>query len=114
MPFIDFNKKKIVKVWPGINGPIHHSESITIGIFALDEGIELPEHSHPHEQWSNLIEGRLEFNINGELTVLEPGMTALVPSNLTHSGKALTKCKVLDCFLPVREDFKELEKKQLE
>jgi hypothetical protein len=39
-------------------------------------------------------------------------MTALVPPNTPHSGKAITNCKVIDCFLPVREDFIELEKKQ--
>ncbi|MFH1050884.1 MAG: cupin domain-containing protein [bacterium] len=112
MPFIDFNKRKIVKIWDGITGPLYHSENITSGHFTLDEGIVLPEHSHPHEQWSHVIEGKLEFNINGDIKILEAGMTALILPNIPHSGKAITKCIVIDCFLPVREDFKDLEKNQ--
>lgn len=108
MPFIKFNERKILQVWSGIKGPIYHSSQITFGYFTLEEGTDLPEHSHPHEQWSHVIEGTLEFDINGEKEVLRPGMCALVPSNALHSGKAVTKCRVIDCFLPVREDFKEL------
>jgi hypothetical protein len=29
---------------------------------------------------------------------------------MPHSAKAITACKVIDCFLPVRQDFVELEK----
>jgi len=112
MAYLDFNKGNVVNVWDGIKGPIIHSDKITFGYFTLDEGVDLPEHSHPHEQWSHVIEGNLEFNIEGKVTILNPGMCALVPSNALHSGKALTKCRVIDCFLPVREDFIELEKQQ--
>jgi hypothetical protein len=37
-------------------------------------------------------------------------MAALMPSNAPHSARAITLCKVIDCFLPVREDFADLEK----
>ena len=70
----------------------------------------LPEHSHIHEQWTHLIKGELEFDIRGEKQLLTPGKTAFIPSSLPHSAKAITGCKVIDCFLPVREDFVELEK----
>ncbi len=42
--------------------------------------------------------------------VLQPGMTAFIPSGVVHSGKAFTECKVIDFFIPVREDYRELEK----
>ncbi len=58
MPFIDFNKRKIVQVWPGISGPIFHSKMLTFGHFTLEKGMDLPEHSHPHEQWTHLIKGK--------------------------------------------------------
>ena len=109
MPFIDFNNKKKVKIWPGISGPLFHSDNITFGHFTIEEGSDLPEHNHPHEQWTHLIQGKLEFNISGEIEILTPGMTAFIPPNLHHSAKAITECKVIDCFLPVREDFVKLE-----
>jgi quercetin dioxygenase-like cupin family protein len=109
MPFIDFTKKKKVKIWDGITGTLAHSDQATFGYFTLEMGIDLPEHHHIHEQWSHVIEGELEFNINGEKMLLTPGMCAFIPSNVPHSAKAITVCKVIDCFMPNRQDFMKLE-----
>jgi quercetin dioxygenase-like cupin family protein len=54
----------------------------------------------------------LEFDIAGEKMILTSGMTAFIPSNMPHSAVALTECKVLDCFTPVREDFRKLGDEQ--
>ncbi|UCG27345.1 MAG: cupin domain-containing protein [Bacteroidales bacterium] len=111
MTFINFNTRKSVQIWEGISGPVFHSEQATFGHFILEAGCDLPPHNHPHEQWTNLIEGEMEFTIGEEKQVMKAGMTAYVPSDTVHSGKAITRCKVIDCFIPVREDFKELENK---
>ena len=112
MPFVDFNQGKVVQIWDGISGTLAHSQSSTFGHFTILSGTDLPEHSHVHEQWCHVLEGELEFTINGETKLLTAGMTAFIPSWEPHSAKALTVCKVLDCFTPVREDFLELEKLQ--
>jgi len=33
-------------------------------------------------------------------------MIVTIPSNVTHSGRAMTQCKLRDVFCPVREDYK--------
>jgi quercetin dioxygenase-like cupin family protein len=109
MTFINFNARNRIKIWEGISGPVYHSKNITFGHFTLEKDVELPEHSHPHEQWSHVIKGKLEFTIEGETEILTPGMTAFIPSNIPHCAKAITESKVIDCFLPVREDFVEKE-----
>lgn len=109
MPFIDFNKRKKIQVWPGITGPVYHSDQLTFGHFTIEKGAGLPEHSHHNEQWTNVIEGQLEFEIDGEKTILHSGNTAFIPSGVPHSATAITECKLIDCFLPCREDFKKLE-----
>ena len=80
------------------------------GYITIVKDAIVPEHQHHHEQWTHLIEGGLEFTINGEIQILLPGMAAYIPSNIPHSAKAITECKIIDCFLPVREDFVALEK----
>lgn len=110
MPYIDFNSKKKVDIWNGIHAAFHHSDQITFAHVLLDKGCEVLTHNHVHEQWTHIIEGELEFNLNGEVAILTPGMCAFMPSQIPHSAKALTDCKVIDCFLPVRQDFIELEK----
>ncbi|WP_138482960.1 cupin domain-containing protein [Dyadobacter bucti] len=109
MPFVDFNTKKTVRIWDGIYGTLAHSDKLTFGHFTIDEGTVLPEHSHFHEQWCHILEGELEFEIGGERMVLTSGMTAYIPSDVPHSAVAHTRCKVIDCFSPVRQDFVELE-----
>lgn len=112
MPFVDFSQGKVVQIWDGIYGTISHSENSTFCHFTIVSGSDLPEHSHVHEQWCHVLEGELEFVINGEKKLLTAGMAAFIPSGAPHSAKAFTECKVIDCFTPVREDFIALEKKQ--
>jgi quercetin dioxygenase-like cupin family protein len=110
MPFIDLNKKDKITVFPGITGPVAHSAQLSFGYFTLEEGTEVPMHQHVHEQWTHVLEGLLDFVIDDEKQVLQPGMAAYIPSNALHGAKAITHCRVIDCFTPVREAFVELEK----
>jgi quercetin dioxygenase-like cupin family protein len=54
----------------------------------------------------------MEFIVGGEKQIIKPGQTAFIPSNVPHSGRTLTDCEIIDIFMPVREDWIELEKKQ--
>ncbi len=109
MAYINFSDRKNVKIFEGITARMYHSGQITFAYVTLQQGAIAPEHSHVHEQWTHVIEGEMRFNIAGVEKVLTPGMAALVPSNAIHSATAITLCKVIDCFLPVREDLVKLE-----
>lgn len=109
MPFIPFKDIPQVKLLPGIHGAFYHSDNLTFGHITMEEGAVLPEHQHVHEQWTHLIEGKMELTVDGITSVLEPGISAYIPSNVRHGGKALVKCRMIDCFAPVREEYKNLE-----
>ena len=94
--------KEIIK---GFKGRFVHAEKFTIAFWEIEEGAILPEHAHIHEQTTQVIEGELEMTINGKTFILQPGAIVVIPSNVKHSGKALTPCKVTDVFCPVREDY---------
>ncbi|MHA1556186.1 MAG: cupin domain-containing protein [Candidatus Heimdallarchaeota archaeon] len=106
MSYIDLKQIEEKEVAPGFFGKFVHSDNITIAHWRIIAGSILPVHKHPHEQIVNLIEGTLEFTMNGETRTIQPGTTVVVPSNVTHSGKALTDTKLIDVFYPVREDYK--------
>jgi quercetin dioxygenase-like cupin family protein len=59
----------------------------------------LTEHSHPHEQVANIIEGELKLTVNGDTEVLGPGSVAIIPPGAIHSGRAITHCRVIDVFI---------------
>lgn len=110
MPYINFKTQKKVKIWEGITATLYHSAQATFAHITLEEGSEAMTHHHIHEQWTHVIEGELLFTLDGDQQLLTPGMAVFIPSNLPHSAKAITTCRIIDCFLPVREDFVELEK----
>ena len=89
----------------GYRAKFVHSENITLAYWEVDPGAILPEHSHPHEQIANVLEGEFELTVAGESRVLKPGMVAVIPSQTPHGGKAITACRLLDAFYPVREDY---------
>jgi quercetin dioxygenase-like cupin family protein len=53
----------------------------------------------------NLIEGSFEITVDGEALALEPGSVVVIPPNVMHSGKALTSCRIIDVFYPIRTDY---------
>ena len=93
-------------VFPGIEGHLIHTERVTIGDFYIQAGTRLPAHAHPHEQTSTILEGTFEFTVGGETKVCGPGDVAVIPGNVEHSAVAITDCRVLDVFGPVREDYR--------
>lgn len=90
----------------GLNGTILHSPTMTIAHWNFVAGTALPEHKHHHEQVALVVEGELELTIDGNPRILKPGDGAVIPGNVPHSARAVTDCRVVDTFHPVREDLK--------
>ena len=107
MAFIDYNSVAEFEIWPGFTARLFHSQQLTFGEVHITEGAMLPEHHHPHEQFTRVVEGSIEFTIDGETRVLSAGMVAHMPPDVPHSARALTKVVVFDTFYPVRQDLKE-------
>ena len=93
------------EVFPGIKGRLVHTKLTTVADFDIAAGTELPTHHHPHEQTSTILSGEFLFVVGMEERLLRAGDVAVIPSNVPHSGKALTDCRIIDVFSPVREDY---------
>ena len=106
MSFIDLEGIEEKELIPGYNVRFVHSEQMTFAYWNIEAGAALPEHNHHHEQVANVLEGEFELTVGGEARVLSPGMVALIPSNVPHSGVAITNCRILDVFYPIREDYR--------
>lgn len=106
MPSVDLRDAKTLETFTGFHGRVVHSEHMTFVYWDIDEGATLPEHAHPHEQVAHVLEGQFEIFIGGQKHVLGPGSVGIIPPNAKHLGKALTRCKIIDAFYPVREDYK--------
>ena len=99
----DIKPKELV---PGITGYYVHGDKHTLGLVELKAGSVVPEHHHMQEQITYILEGQLDMIIGGESFSLTPGMYHVIPSNMPHSAIAITDCRAIDTFSPVREDYK--------
>lgn len=105
--FKNLNKIDYKEILPGFNVKFAHSKNMTVAMWKIDKGSSLPEHSHPHEQIAMVIEGEFELTIGDETKKVTNGLVGIIPSNIIHKGRAITDCKIIDVFYPVREDYKE-------
>lgn len=106
MTFINFADLAAREIVPGFHGKFVHSDHMTVSRWSVEVGALLPPHAHAHEQVTMVLEGQLELTVGEETQVLEAGMVAVIPGNVTHSGKALTPCHVIDVFYPCRDDYR--------
>ena len=96
----------IKEIIPGLNGRMVHGEKITWAFWEIEKGAEVPMHHHIHEQIMHVQEGEFEFTLDGKTKNYGPNSVVVIPSNIPHSGIALTDCKIMDVFSPVREEYR--------
>lgn len=106
--FYNFAGIAVKEIAPGFFSRLIHTQNNTINFIEVKAGSSIMRHQHFHEQCSFIIEGKFELIIDDIPQILEPGIFAVIPPNAWHSGTAITDCKLIDIFSPVREDYKQL------
>jgi len=104
-----FKQEDIVRKSPfqGVDLRAISGDRMTMAIYRINPGIEIPEHSHPHEQIGIVLEGEIEFVIQDERRTVKQGELYLVPPDVPHSGKCGERpARVIEVFSPPREDMK--------
>lgn len=82
-----------------------HGPQSTVARVSFETGASVPVHSHPNEQWAQVVEGRMEFVVNGQTVLVEAGQMLHLPPDVPHGAKALVPSVVLDMFAPPRSDW---------
>ena len=110
MTYLDLNNVDEKEIVPGYFAKFVHSKNMTIAYWNIKAGSTLPEHSHLHEQISLVLSGNFELTVDGKPFLLKADHSYVIPSGASHSGKAITNCKIVDTFYPVRDDYKKLSR----
>jgi unsaturated pyranuronate lyase len=105
MPVINLKTIEKKELIPGYEVRFVHSKNMTIAFWDVKAGSTLPKHSHIHEQISQVTEGEFELTVEDKALILTKGKITIIPSNAEHSGRAITDCKIVDTFYPLREDY---------
>jgi quercetin dioxygenase-like cupin family protein len=80
-------------------------EQVMVARVLLKKGCVVPRHSHHNEQVTYILEGALQFGLNGETIVVRAGEVLCIPPNVPHDAVALEDTVDLDIFTPPREDW---------
>lgn len=72
----------------------------------MEAGAVVPMHSHPHEQAGTVVNGRIEFIVDGETRTLQSGDSYIIPGDVLHSAVAQEESTLFEVFSPVREEYK--------
>ena len=91
---------------PGFTAKIVHGEKLSWAFWEAKAGAEVPEHQHPHEQIMHVVKGTFEFTLDKRTQTYTDGSIVVIPSNTPHAGRAITDCRLMDIFTPVREEYR--------
>ncbi len=95
-----------VKMAPGlIRKTLIIGDKLMICRFDLDREVEIPSHSHPHDQAGYVVSGKICITVDGKSCILGQGDSYSAPSGVVHSATALEASVVVDTFSPPRDDY---------
>ncbi len=102
-----YQDAKPVQALPGIiRRTLATSPKLMICEFTFDANVEVPIHTHPHEQVGYVVYGRAVMNVDGVKRELQKGDSYYAPSNIPHGVVILEPTMIVDTFTPPREDYR--------
>ena len=98
---------------PGVRMSPLFGQGAMLNLLEFEPGARVPAHDHPHEQLGMVLEGELVLQIEAVEHRLAPGDGYQISGGVSHAAwtEEGLRCRVLDVFQPVREDYQELASK---
>ena len=102
----DWESIPVERISEGIDRQMVVGQNLMICRLRFDALVDTPVHSHPHEQMTFVMKGKVKFTIDGDAVVAVTGDILHFPPNQKHGATMLDEEVVLiDIFSPIREDF---------
>jgi quercetin dioxygenase-like cupin family protein len=86
-------------------------EKAMISFIQQPPGAQFPVHKHDAEQIFIILEGSEEHIVGGKEVHMIAGDVCVHPAGVEHGGKTATGYKAIDVFVPPRQDYIDLMKK---
>jgi quercetin dioxygenase-like cupin family protein len=83
---IDWGEQKFTEVRPNIYGATVHTQQLTATLYRYGGGSSWEEHQHPQDQITTVLEGAVDFVVDGRPVRLEAGQLAALPGGTPHSA----------------------------
>lgn len=83
---INWDEQEFAEARPGILGATVHTPQLTAVLYRYEPGSSWEQHSHPQDQITMVLEGTIDFVVDGAAVSLGPGETATLPGGVPHSA----------------------------
>ena len=102
----DWDKIPVENVSEGIERQMVVGQNMMVCRFRFAPNVVTPEHTHPHEQITMVMKGKVKFFVDGIPHMMSPGDVLHFPPHNLHGATMLDEEVILiDVFSPIREDF---------
>jgi len=101
MPYPEF-----ISAFPSIDVPfpedvvqtaVIKSDAGMVAFFTFLKDMVLPPHAHG-AQWGTVVEGEIEFTIDGVTKIYRPGDSYSIAAEIVHGAKIKAGTRVIDVF----------------
>ncbi len=83
-------------------------EGSLVNFVSFEPKTEAPMHDHVEEQFTIVLEGEFEFEIDGDVRTMHAGDVAVIPPWVPHGARTNdTTCREIDVFTPPRRSLLE-------
>ena len=93
---------------PSMTRKIVTGARITIARIWFKDGYRVQQHSHMHEQITQVLKGRMRFWFGADradVVELGPGEAIVIPSDLPHEALCIGDVEEIDTWSPRRDDW---------
>lgn len=102
---INLNDTLGKEIIPGFKGKFIHGKDMTLAFWKVKKGSSIPTHNHIHEQTLYVKSGTFELEVDSKIKILNKDEVCVIPSNVSHAGRAITDCELIDVFSPARTEY---------
>jgi quercetin dioxygenase-like cupin family protein len=83
-------------------------EGSLVNFVSFEPRTEAPMHVHVEEQFTIVLEGEFEFELDGDVRTMRAGDVAVIPPWVSHGARTRdTSCREIDVFTPPRRSLLE-------
>ena len=98
-----------VELVPGLVFRPVVAEGMMVSFVRYEPGTTAPNHAHAEEQITFVVEGEMEFDLDGDVRTIRAGTAVVVPPGVPHGARTLeSRCFEIDVFRPPRQALLEV------
>jgi quercetin dioxygenase-like cupin family protein len=101
--YVDLGGVSPIEFVPGLEFRPVLGDRLLVNFVRYEPHTEAPLHAHEEEQITFAVEGEFEFDLDGDVRTMRPGMVIVIPPHVPHGARTLdSTCYEIDIFSPPR------------